>query len=304
MRSSDVGGDERKKVTGGESQVGRVFCLYLPVLHRGAWELFDKYPDVDRILLLDREEVGEYYPAKKDLHALGMVQMQTVLAGLQRFVDIEKLTSDNIDSWRQCQFIVAEEEVERVLGDWAIEPKQIIRENIWLHWTRAAALAEQEVRPDREMTSEDIQVKELINQAKRVGEGSSDWWRQVGAILRLASGEILVAHNQHLPESQTPYIVGDIRGQFHRGEHWELGSAIHAEAGVIAQAAKLGKLTAGGEIWVTDFPCPNCAKLIGMAGIKRVYYQKGYAVADGREILERCGVEVVRVAEELSDKSS
>ena len=51
------------------------------------------------------------------------------------------------------------------------------------------------------------------------------------------------------------------------------------------------------EIYVTDFPCPPCAKLIAGAGIERVYYRQGYAVLDGADVLQAAGVEIVHVGE-------
>jgi len=276
----------------------KVFVLHMPVLHAGHWQLFAKYPDVRQLLLVDRDEFGRLSPVKKDLHALRNDQMIYLLERLNYFQQIDVLGERNAACWRNgYEFIVADDEVEAYLGELGLAGGQnkLIRENIFLRWTRQKVLAEQDAAPDEELTTSDESVQQIMARAQAVGQGSSDFWRQVGAVLVLACGETLVACNQHLPESQTPYIVGDIRGQFHRGEHWELGSSIHAEAGVIAQAARLGKVTEGAALYVTDFPCPNCAKLAAMAGIKTLYYQRGYTLADGREILAAAGVKVVRV---------
>jgi dCMP deaminase len=48
-------------------------------------------------------------------------------------------------------------------------------------------------------------------------------------------------------------------------------------------------------MYVTDFPCPPCAKLIAAAGVKRLYFREGYAVLDGESVLEAAGVEVRQV---------
>jgi len=52
--------------------------------------------------------------------------------------------------------------------------------------------------------------------------------------------------------------------------------AVHAEANAIAQAAKHGISTAGGEIYVTLEPCLACLKLVISAGIKEVYYEETF----------------------------
>ena len=49
-------------------------------------------------------------------------------------------------------------------------------------------------------------------------------------------------------------------------------------------------------LYVTDFPCPPCAKLIAAAGVVRLYFRTGYAVLDGEQVLEAAGVEVLRAA--------
>ncbi len=51
---------------------------------------------------------------------------------------------------------------------------------------------------------------------------------------------------------------------------------IHAEMNAIIQCAKFGVPTEGAEIYVTHFPCLQCAKAIIQAGIQAVYYAKDY----------------------------
>ncbi|MCT8139656.1 ComE operon protein 2 [Anaerobacillus sp. CMMVII] len=51
---------------------------------------------------------------------------------------------------------------------------------------------------------------------------------------------------------------------------------IHAEINALLQCAKFGVPTAGAEIYVTHFPCLNCAKAIIQSGIKAVFYAKDY----------------------------
>ena len=189
----------------------------------------------------------------------------------------------------------SDDEVVAYLRAHGISDEKITVSPVFLRWTRAKALQKTTPLPSQQATTTDVRVQKIMHQAQALGQGSSDFWRQVGAILQLASGEQLQAFNQHLPEHQTPYIVGDIRGQFHRGQHWELGSSLHAEAGVIALAACQGVSTAGATLWVTDFPCPNCAKLIAAAGIKKLYYHQGYNLIDGEAILRAAGVDIIQV---------
>ena len=272
-----------------------VLCVYMPVLHAGHWELFQRYPQVKTLLLMDPEAMSGLFPVKKDLHGLSVAQMRELLTAWGRFEVVEKLSEDNLDVWRQAKFITADEEVERILQDWNIKPEQIKHEDVFLRWTRAKALTEHEPQASQTVTTDDPKLLALMQRAEQAGQASRDFWRQVGCILQLPDGSEIVTYNQHLPENETPRIVGDIRGQFHRGEHWELGSAIHAEAAAIGLAARAGKSTVGGQMVVTDFPCPNCAKLIVAAGIRTVFFRRGYAVADGEDVLRAGDVQVIRV---------
>ncbi len=52
-------------------------------------------------------------------------------------------------------------------------------------------------------------------------------------------------------------------------------------------------------VFVTHLPCTACAKrLVNLGNVKRVYYKKDYRVKTSIEILEECGIEVVRIGHE------
>ena len=49
-------------------------------------------------------------------------------------------------------------------------------------------------------------------------------------------------------------------------------------------------------LYVSLFPCNECAKAIIQAGIKRVVYSEKYRLEDGIELLKRAGIEVVFIS--------
>jgi dCMP deaminase len=51
---------------------------------------------------------------------------------------------------------------------------------------------------------------------------------------------------------------------------------IHAETNCLGFAAKSGTSTNGCELYLTDSPCTNCAKIILSAGIKAVFFNRKY----------------------------
>jgi len=70
---------------------------------------------------------------------------------------------------------------------------------------------------------------------------------------------------------------------------------LHAEANAITKVAKSNNSSEGSTLYVTSSPCLECSKLIIQAGIKRVVYSDDYRSFDGIELLERAGIEIVKI---------
>jgi dCMP deaminase len=72
---------------------------------------------------------------------------------------------------------------------------------------------------------------------------------------------------------------------------------LHAESNALLKIAENGGVGAqGGTLYTTYSPCTECAKLIKQSKIKRVVYRNSYRLADGIHMLQRMGVEVVRLS--------
>lgn len=68
---------------------------------------------------------------------------------------------------------------------------------------------------------------------------------------------------------------------------------LHAEANALTKIARDGHGRAeGGTLYITDSPCPECAKLAKQCGIKRVVFRRQYRLLDGIKMLERLGIPV------------
>ncbi|MBP3357241.1 MAG: dCMP deaminase family protein [Rikenellaceae bacterium] len=70
---------------------------------------------------------------------------------------------------------------------------------------------------------------------------------------------------------------------------------LHAEANAITKLAKSANSGEGATLYITSSPCIECAKLIIQAGIRRVVYCDCYHSQEGLALLERVGMEIVRV---------
>lgn len=68
---------------------------------------------------------------------------------------------------------------------------------------------------------------------------------------------------------------------------------LHAESNVLLKIAHSGGVGAdGATLYCTQSPCPECAKLIIQAQIKRVVYRNKYRLTQGIEICEKYGIKV------------
>ena len=106
---------------------------------------------------------------------------------------------------------------------------------------------------------------------------------------------LFISHNHHLPTNYHLSTFGDPRSNFDAGQHQEIFTSIHSEASIVAQAAHDGVSLKDATIYITTFPCPNCARLVAKAGIKKLFYSKGYSLLDAEKILDHFGVEIFLV---------
>lgn len=84
---------------------------------------------------------------------------------------------------------------------------------------------------------------------------------------RLTDAPNVLARDANLQRALSKSRVGDIT---------EYGRMVHAEMAAITEAARLGRALDGLTLYVTTFPCHNCAKHIVAAGIRRVVFIEPY----------------------------
>lgn len=77
---------------------------------------------------------------------------------------------------------------------------------------------------------------------------------------------------------------------------------LHAESNAILKCAKEGSSSDGAYLYVTMSPCPDCAKLIIQAGIKKVFFRDKYRLTEGLDILKRAKIPTIQLdAEEVDN---
>lgn len=289
--------------TGDAGAEPAVAVAYVPVLHEGYRRFVVAHASGRPLLLIGPELYADYRPLAKDVRALpaDLVASAIDAWGICSRVEVLDIEGARRLAERRPAITMPAEDISYRVADRFFERCEVRYDTVFLRWdrTRSVQLLTPSARrvdlDDSRLAIEDPQLAEIVAAAEAQADRSIDWWRQVGAAIRLADGTVAAAHNEHNPHRLSAYAAGDPRASFYKGVHLELSTATHAEARLIANAAREGTSTEGAVMYVTDFPCPPCAKLIAGAGIAKLYFRSGYAVLDGEDVLRDAGVEIVQV---------
>ena len=95
-------------------------------------------------------------------------------------------------------------------------------------------------------------------------------------------------------EEKFTYVI-DYGGEQYEGANISLktkAEVIHAESNAIGKLARSSESGEGATMYITHAPCFDCAKLIHVAGINKVFYRNQYRNTDGIDFLNKCNIEV------------
>jgi dCMP deaminase len=269
---------------------------YIPVLHEGYRRFLEAHARDGRLFLVGPSLYVDYRPLAKDIRCLDAELVAAAVAAWRICAEVSVL--DEAAARRLAQetssLTLPAEDVSYQIVERFFSRCEVRYDTVFLRWdkSRTAQLLRPRALP---AADGDDELAELVAVAEKQAGASIDWWRQVGACIRFRDGTTAAAANQHQPHRLSAYAVGDPRANFYKGVRLELTTAVHAEAQLVAAAAREGTSTEGAVMYVTDFPCPPCAKLIAAAGVVKLYFRNGYAVLDGQDVLERAGIELVKV---------
>lgn len=274
------------------NKISKAIVAFVPVLHKGYVDFFSQYEG--DILIFSKKLIDEYVHLTRDLRTLDPEYMVKILQTIFLGREVKQVDPEIFKSWKYNLTYLPEDEVSQSLVDKYLSQNKIQYIPVFLRWNKTISFQEHIIDPKRKITTE-VFHREIMKEAFRESEKSADWWRQIGGIIVKDGMIVLTGHNHHLPTDFHLVVNGDPRSNFDAGQHQNIFTSIHAEAELIARAAKEGINLSGASIYTTTFPCPNCARLIGTAGIKHVYYSKGYSLLDAEKILDHFGIEVVLV---------
>ena len=271
--------------------------LYLPVIHSGYEGFLASHADAAEILLLGPGFTAAYPSLAKDIRALPPERAAEYLRGAGHAAPVRVVEPDDLAAAATGDPLVLPDEA--IMRDIAARyrldaDRTVLFDRTFLRWDRDWATAKTPVSFDGEITVAEL-PRELLGRAEAIAGRSSDWWRQVGAVAARDGRELGCAWNRHHPTEYAPYLSGDPRDAFERGVRADLSTAIHAEAALIAGAARDGTSLAGADLYTTTFPCPACARLIAEAGFLRCFFAGQYSVLDGEQTLRARGIGLIWV---------
>ncbi|MEU7321631.1 deaminase [Streptomyces griseoviridis] len=271
--------------------------LYLPVLHSGYEALLTRHADSDEILVLGSGFHTVFPKLAKEIRALSPERAAAHARLVVPGTPVRVLEPGGLPAALDADLVVLpDEEIMHRLVELPGSPgrAEVRFEPTFLRWDREWSRATRPARFDGRISRTALD-RRLMARAQGEARRSSDWWRQVGAVAARDGRVLATAFNHHHPTEYAPYVDGDPRNDFSRGLRPDLSTAIHAEASLIARAARQGLELAGAELFVSTFPCPACARLVVESGFLRCYFAGPYSMLDGEGVLRAGGVELVWV---------
>lgn len=275
-----------------------VVIAFIPVLHRGYME-FLAQSGSKKVYLLESSDVPELPRFSREIRALHFDEISKALKafGYEAYRFGESVTIIKESSFDLC---MPDEDITRAVYAKYFHGMRVSFSNTFLRWDWSRSVGFSETLPDADRVIKigEAEADEVLRRMQRLfeeREKSSDWWRQVAAMAVCKQGQTIVAYNRHFPNEYAPYIDGDPRNNFGPGEYIEISTALHAERGIIAEAAKNGIPLDGADMFVTTFPCSDCANQIVVSGIQKVFFTGGYSNLNGAKTLRDHGVELIYV---------
>lgn len=131
-------------------------------------------------------------------------------------------------------------------------------------------------------------IQAYIDVAKRFSMLSSARRLKVGAILVKEDRIISIGYNGTPPrwDNNCEEVVdGELKTKRH---------VIHAESNCIGKLARCNESGEGSTMFLTHAPCMDCAKLIFVAGINKVYFSEFYRDDSGIQFLTKNGIDTIQ----------
>ena len=272
----------------------RSLLLYAPVLHKGYIGILEKYSkEIKTVYVLGEDFVSDEY---KEIRAISSKKIVNMVKSLDLSFVVKLITKKNIGLLKGRSMVVLSDPVSDSFIKKYFPSGNFERESVYLRWHEDNVQSPNPPHYDSE-TNLPFDIR-MMEKAKKIGQNSTDWWRRVGCVVVKNKKVLLTSFNMHFPQNDSQYIDGDPRDFVKAGELGFLASSAHAEQVAIATAAKNGKSLKGTDMYVSTYPCPTCAKLMSVAGVRKCFFVGGNAYLDVETVFKSSGLKAILVKED------
>lgn len=268
--------------------------LHVPVLHNGYLELFRRRRNERWLYLINEELINEFPLLAREVRRVEPEKIAEAIRAWQVFDEVVVVGSKELKKLSVDSIISADEAEMHALVKKYLPGKKVEFDTTFLRYNPQSVAVVELVDPDLIISTNQFD-QEVMAKAAVEATHSSDWFRHVGAVIVKDKKVILSGFNQRRPTPHAAYTDGDPRNFIASGTDTHQRLAMHAEQDVITQAARQGIGLEGANIYVTTFPCPDCAILIIATGFKKCYFQDGYSSLGGQDLLRDGGVKLIKV---------
>ena len=271
-----------------------VLVAFVPGLHKGYIDLFKSCPQ--ELFLFGNSIIEDYTALSRDLRIVDPEEMQKAIRALDIFGRVSILEHEDLESFAvgHPSIVMPLEDVSLDLQHKYFSKNTVAFRPVHLRFDKIITLQETVVPPHRTISSDALH-RDIALKSEEESQKSFDWWRQVGCVAVKDGAIVAQGHNRVLPNNFHIGEMGDPRSNFDAGTNPDIYLTLHAEASVIADCAKRGVSLNGASMFLNTFACANCARLLAMSGVKKVYYTKGYSRFDAEDILKAFGIDIVLV---------
>jgi dCMP deaminase len=278
---------------------------YVPVINRQYLDWLKKHQPFHLFLISQKIAESLMPRLARNLVSLSIQDVRRLLIGAYWNSDENNVSICDFKIGRPSlltshlkDWIMPDEDVSCLFAEKYIKPKghNVKFEQIWARWDMTAVKRQEPIIPDLEISSDEKDKLAMIA-AQKYAKNSPDWWRQVGAMAFRDGKMIACAFNKHYPTEYETVIFSDLRINFDAGDPSgaEVYLSLHAEKGIVTSCARDGISLKGASVYVTTFPCGDCARMLADCQIKELFFQEGYSVLKGFETFKAAGVRIVKI---------
>jgi dCMP deaminase len=269
---------------------------YIPVLNNRHLDWFAKHSGAMLYLIPQELAVTLDHRQAWNVGAMPTRQMQTMIKSLEVLDDVW-IFDDACTPREGSTFLFADDDICRAFAAGFGSGVKCEFESTWARYDMFAVKRLSPIM-DVPQTADD-EHRMYMRHCKSLAKISPDWWRQVGACLVVEGDIHASACNRHFPTDYVTDIMGDPRLNVDAGQVGKYVS-FHSEKAVIAIAAREGISTKGASLYVSVFPCEDCARAIVLTGITHLFFEEGYSALDALEVLQSAGVQITQVVKDPS----